>query len=162
MFAIFNDAGVLGGIYLNTSGNIHSFLRFGPNQYRTVEFPGSDYTAVNALNNKLELTGQMSPPFVSAFLFSDRQWVNFYFPDAFTTTGRGINNQRQVVGVFNPQDPLAPQHGFLRNADGTFQQIDFPGSSGSNASGINDAGVIVGSYSDSAGNSHGYIATPQH
>ena len=156
-----NDAGVLGGIYLDASSNIHSFLRLGPNRYRTVTFPGSDYTAVNALNNRLELTGQMSPPFVSAFLFSNHQWVNFYFPDAFTTTGRGINNQTQVVGVFNPQDPLAPQHGFLRNADGTFQQIDFPGSSGGYAGGINDAGVIVGGYGDSAGNSHGYIATPQ-
>jgi uncharacterized membrane protein len=157
-----NDAGILGGIYLDPSSNIHSFLRFGPNQFRTVEFPGSDYTAVNALNNKLELTGKMSPPFVSAFLFSDHQWVNFYFPDAFTTTGRGINNLTQVVGIFNPQDPFAPQQGFLRNADGTFQQIDFPGSAGGYAGGINDAGVIVGGYSDSAGNSHGYIAKPQH
>src|SRR5437763_147338 len=61
-----NDAGVLGGIYLDASNKIHSFLRFGPNPYRTVEFPGSDYTAVNGLNNRLELTGQMSPPFVSA------------------------------------------------------------------------------------------------
>ena len=41
--------------------------------------------------------------------------------------------------VLNPQDPFEPQHGFLRNANGTYQQIDFPGSSGSNASGINDA-----------------------
>jgi len=157
-----NDAGVLGGIYLDTSNKIHSFLRFGRDHYRDVEFPGSDYTALNAINNSLELTGQMSPPFVSAFLFSDNQWVNFYFPDAFTTTGRGINNQTQVVGIFNPQDPTAPQQGFLRNADGTFQQIDFPGSSGGYSGGINDAGVIVGGYSDSAGNSHGYIATPQH
>jgi len=156
-----NDAGVLGGIYLDSSSKIHSFLRFGRDQYRTVTFPGSDYTAVNALNNRLELTGQMSPPFVSAFLFSHQQWVNFYFPGAFTTTGRGINNRTQVVGVFDPQDPTGPQHGFLRNADGTFQQIDFPNSSGSSASGINDAGVIVGGYNDSAGNSHGYIATTQ-
>lgn len=156
-----NDQGVIGGTYVDGNGSIRSFLRFGPNHYRAVEFPGSSYTALNAVNNRLELTGQMSPPFISAFLFAGQQWTNFYFPGAFTTTGRGINDNTQVVGIFNPQDPTAPQEGFLRNSDGTFQEIDFPGSVGGYAGGINNDGVIVGGYGDSAGGAHGYMATPQ-
>lgn len=78
-----------------------------------------------------------------------------------TSTGDGINNSGEVVGIWKPSNPSAPSEGFLRSADGTFQEISFPRSAGSGASGINDAGAIVGNYNDSAGVIHGFVALPQ-
>jgi uncharacterized membrane protein len=156
------DAGALGGSYVDSQSRLHGFVRQGKNNYNTMDFPGASETSVNSINSRNELTGQTSPPFISAFLFSNQQWLDFYYPGAFTTTGDGINNLGQIVGIWNPQDPTQPQQGFLRNADGSFQPINFPGSSGSAALGINDQGVLVGSYSDLAGASHGFIAKPIH
>jgi hypothetical protein len=48
-------------------------------------------------------------------------------------------------------------HGFLRDVDGSFVTIDFPGAIGTEAHGINNASEIVGSYSDSSG-THGFVA----
>jgi uncharacterized membrane protein len=156
------DTAALGVSYVDSQNSLHGFVHYGPNRYKTMDFPGASETSVNSINRMNQLTGQTSPPFISAFLFSNHQWLDFYYPGAFTTTGDGINNLGQIVGVWNPQDPFQPQQGFLRNADGSFQAINFPGSSGSAAAGINDLGVIVGSYSDSAGVSHGFIAKPSH
>jgi probable HAF family extracellular repeat protein len=44
-------------------------------------------------------------------------------------------------------------------ADFSFTQIDVPGATITLARGINDAGQIVGSFSDSTG-THGFLATP--
>jgi len=38
-----------------------------------------------------------------------------------------------------------------------FKQVNFPGAAGTSAYGLNDAGVIVGQYYDSAGVFHGYV-----
>jgi uncharacterized membrane protein len=125
-----------------------------------LDYPASASTAANAINNAGAVTGQTSPPFISAFLYSDGQWTDFYYPGAFTTTGDGINNSAQIVGIWSPTNPFLPQQGFLRNSDGTFQQISYPGSDGSAAQGINDGGDIVGYYTDSASVTHGFIAMP--
>ena len=46
--------------------------------------------------------------------------------------------------------------GFANNG-GTFSNIDFPGASGTQAIGVNDAGQIVGDYFDAANIQHGYV-----
>lgn len=45
--------------------------------------------------------------------------------------------------------------------DGVFTQISFPGSTLTEASAINDRGRIVGSFQDSGGIFHGYLATKE-
>jgi hypothetical protein len=68
----------------------------------------------------------------------------------------GMNASGAVVGtVFE----TVGNHSFLRAPDGTFTIFDPPGtgSSGSGAAGINDSGVIVGSFRDSNSIEHGYI-----
>jgi uncharacterized membrane protein len=156
------DTGSLGGTYTDSANKLHGFVRDCKGRFKTMDFPGADETSVNSINKNNQLTGQTSPPFLSAFLFSNHQWLDFYYPGALTTTGDGINNLGQIVGIWNSPDHNKPAEGFLRNADGTFQEINFPGSSGTGATGINDRGLIVGSYNDSAGISHGFIAKAKH
>jgi probable HAF family extracellular repeat protein len=56
------------------------------------------------------------------------------------------------------------QHGLLLAGapvpPSNFQTIDFPGSTGTRAIGINNAGQIVGDYVDANGVRHGFLATP--
>jgi uncharacterized membrane protein len=66
-----------------------------------------------------------------------------------------------AVGLYIDQAGLG--HGFIRDAEGEYTTIDDP-QAGTNASvgagtypnGINDAGVVVGSYVDNAGVNHGF------
>ncbi len=48
-------------------------------------------------------------------------------------------------------------HGFALNAHGVFTPIDVPGATNTIPNFINLQGVIVGSYTDSAGTSHGFV-----
>jgi len=59
------------------------------------------------------------------------------------------------VGLYNSNGTT---HGFL-DTGGSFTSIDVPGSSQTQAFGINDAGQIVGAYVYSTGTLHGFVAT---
>lgn len=67
--------------------------------------------------------------------------------------GYGINDANHLVGRY--QTPMGPSSGWF--FDGTTQvQISFPGSSGTQAFGLNDADAVVGHYDDD-GVSHGFL-----
>jgi probable HAF family extracellular repeat protein len=79
----------------------------------------------------------------------------------FTTVAHGINDKGQIVGVFQVEaGGLLVDHGFLRDAAGSFTVIDVPGALSTEVFGINDSGQIVGSFSDASFNRHGFLATP--
>jgi hypothetical protein len=66
-----------------------------------------------------------------------------------TTTSSKINNRGQIVGA-TCTSPCQQTHGFLLRdgASGPFTPIDVPGGAGHRATGINDAGTIVGNYTN--------------
>jgi probable HAF family extracellular repeat protein len=70
-----------------------------------------------------------------------------------TPEANGINNLGQIVGDSVTGGVTS---GFLDDA-GKFTTLFYPGSSGTEASGINDHGAIVGTYTDSAGGQHAYV-----
>jgi probable HAF family extracellular repeat protein len=157
-----NDSDLVVGNYIPSGANSSSngYVWNFQTGSKTLDYPDSQSTSINAVNNADQMTGQTSPPFISAFLYSDGQWTDFYYPDAFTSTGDGINNQAQIVGIYSPSNPDLPEEGFLRDSDGNFQEINFPSSNGSAALGINDGGTIVGYFTTSSGVTHGFVATP--
>ena len=80
--------------------------------------------------------------------------------------GSAINDSGQIAGNYG--DPVNPlfAHSFLRDAGGSFTTIDDPnmathpnGNRYTLASGINNAGAIVGSYTDAVG-FHGFLRSP--
>jgi probable HAF family extracellular repeat protein len=79
------------------------------------------------------------------------------FPTVFT----GINNQHQVVGHFTVGNVLISF--IISNIDpiagnpGTVDQVNFPGSLLTVATGVNDAGNVVGFYVDGQGQEHGFL-----
>jgi probable HAF family extracellular repeat protein len=68
----------------------------------------------------------------------------------------GPNLQGTGVGVYELTTGGA-LHGFARTANGTFTHIDVPGATNTTPNFINLEGTIVGSYTDSAGTSHGFV-----
>ena len=81
------------------------------------------------------------------------------------TGARWVNQRRDIVGFFSYVEKAEdcgelPSHGFLlRNR--RYQKIDFPGSAETKVLAINDDGVIVGNFTDSQGNTHGFKAVPK-
>ena len=74
---------------------------------------------------------------------------------SFAVNGRpteafGINGADSAVGYFINAQANA-FHGFLRDNTGHYTQIDFPGSTSTACTSINDTGVITGFYVDTAG-----------
>jgi hypothetical protein len=72
--------------------------------------------------------------------------------DGSRTVALGINNNNQIVGYD------AGQYAFLRNADGTFMNFNFPATDSTVATGINDSGEIVGFYGN--GDNDGFVRLP--
>jgi len=68
----------------------------------------------------------------------------------------GPNLEGTSVGVYNITTG-GVNHGFAVTAKGVFTPFDVPGSTSTTPNFINLQGVIVGSYIDSAGTSHGFV-----
>ncbi len=64
-----------------------------------------------------------------------------------------MNNVGQIVGDY--LGPDGARHGFLMSS-GVFSTTEYPKSTGGSASGINDAGQIVGLVGTGAG-AHGFV-----
>jgi len=73
------------------------------------------------------------------------------------TDGKEINARGQVVGINVGNDGI--WHSYLMSG-GTFTPIDFTGSTGTGAFGINSAGQVVGKYFAADGSTHGFLAEP--
>ena len=64
----------------------------------------------------------------------------FTVPGSAFSVATGINGAGLIVGVYF--DLASVLHGFA-NDGGTFSNVDFPGASGTQVIGINDAGQLV-------------------
>src|SRR5208282_2003068 len=72
------------------------------------------------------------------------------------TAARGINDNGLITGVVFASGGEA----FVGNSSLGFQLLQYPGATSTAAQGINNAGQIVGAWTDASGGSHGFIATP--
>jgi probable HAF family extracellular repeat protein len=85
--------------------------------------------------------------------------------DPFThgTSAIGINSSGQIVGATNQNDSMMINGGFLFSG-GMFTTLDGPASAseGVVASGINDAGEIVGYFIDASFTTHGFLYNGGH
>jgi probable HAF family extracellular repeat protein len=72
---------------------------------------------------------------------------------ASSTSANGMNDSGQIVGYY--AGPTG-NHGFLLD-HGNLTTLDVPGSTSTEAWGINALSQIVGNYMDSAGNIHGFL-----
>lgn len=81
--------------------------------------------------------------------------IQFSVPTGQQLNVNGINNWGSIVGAGNIGD--LNFHGFKRWSNGNVTMLDYPGATQTFPTSINDSGGVVGYYSDSSGQSHGFL-----
>ena len=185
-----NDSGDIVGHYNDVSTGGHGFLYTPSSGFMTLDEPdettgpayGTQLLGINKAGSIVGIyeTGTYNTPSYGShgFLYTpgDGQFTTLDDPNAVSSTyAFGINNAGDIVG--NYVDASGSSHGFL-DSGGTFQTLGVAKANGANAIvafqtlddpnavgftsayGINDSGMIVGSYKDANGNSQSFFATP--
>ena len=131
-----NDTGVAVGYYFVSPGSLLGFTYSG-GAYAPVN--AGLFTFAEGINNLGDVTGYESAVGSTAtgFLIKNGAETTFSVPGhLLDTLAEAINDSDQIVGYYNHVT-----QGFLRQANGSLQLLDFP------AFGINNSGIIVGSQS---------------
>ncbi|BAU48366.1 hypothetical protein SVA_1812 [Sulfurifustis variabilis] len=153
-----SSGGTLAGWFDPGSGDPIGFVDKGG----TVTQIGQSYTGVNGINNAGRVVGVHRPGTATnrGFLYHNGSFRRLP-PARVESQAWDINNAGHVVGDYRPSGRL----GFLYDGRRVIS-FDFPGDGdeGTALYGINDRGVVVGSYFTTAppgfGTSRGFIAFP--
>jgi len=164
-----NDSGTAVGFWTDNNGHEHGFVvainaqTHQPSRFIEVSpasFPGAIATQVSGINDRQQICGFWTDSGNNNHGFFGQVGerlttfnVNIGGMVATGTTPFGCNNHGEVVGSFT--DKGGAVHGFTY-AEGRFRQFDATGSSqaaafgvsGTLINGVNDAGDIVGFFSD--------------
>jgi len=155
-----NLFGTILGVYWDADGTFHGILRHHGND-TPFAVPGAVDTYPLGINDEGESVGfwRTGPSVVNGF-FRDAsgQISTLNVPDASRTVAFAINDRGQVAGYFRRTSD-AIDHGFVKTGM-NFQDIDVPGAAETIVTAINNSGSVAGYYFDTAGNSHGFLATP--
>jgi uncharacterized membrane protein len=148
-----NDSRVISGSsFVNNYSEIVSFLYDGTT-FTTIQAPGNTVTLANGINNAGEIVGGYGTlDTTKAFIRIGTRFKTIPAPGNYNNAyGNGVNNVRQIVGSTD-------EAAFLYS-HGKFKRIAVPGAIHTSAWGINDKGVIVGSYDACSPGcaDHGYV-----
>jgi len=152
-----NARGDIVGRYFD-GGGPHGFVRSAAGAFTSVDVPVPNTGTVlrgNSANGNMvgKYFDPANPNATHGFLLTaDGQFTSFDVPGGVvgTTVAHALNNVGQIVGFYDTLSPVCggfpQQHGFLRDAGGTFTTIDAPGAFSTHAAGIDDEGTVVGWY----------------
>ena len=168
-----NDSGDIVGSYKDSNGNCHGFL-YHNGIYTTLDDPNASEefsfgTVADGINNNGDIVGEYEDinRNYHGFLYRNGVYTTFDDPNG-ETCPYGISNNGDIVGYYlgygDGLNPSEGAHGFLYDGS-TYTTLDGPlalspyGGIGTEATGINDNGDIVGIY-DGDGFSPGFEAVP--
>jgi uncharacterized membrane protein len=154
-----NNRGQIVGAYSDGT-SIHNFVRDRGGEYTTFDFPGAPETAAGLgdINDRGQVAGfypDTTGTYRSflrsghgAFTPIDHPRAGGTSPYGSGTAVYGINDRGVIVGAYAAGGTV---HGFLRDRNGTFRTVDYPGSAETVLSEINERGQVVGAYGDDVG-----------
>ncbi|HEX4703499.1 MAG TPA: hypothetical protein VH352_15335, partial [Pseudonocardiaceae bacterium] len=161
-----NNYGTAVGFYNDANGNSHGY-RYDTdhNRFHRITVPNATSATATAINNDNDVAGFFTNAAggTNGFLLLDNGHTSVLaFPGAAMTQALGVNDHREVVGVYTVgTGNNAMTHGFVWTAANGFRTVDDPAGVGATTvNGVNNAGQLVGFYADAAGNTHGMLATP--
>lgn len=166
-----NESGLVAGYWdlLDPYGNplaIYGFTwKNGAFLDTQINFSGAAGSAPFGVNARGDLSGVWVPDFFSGIEHGfvcpkSAPCFSYDAPVPGTvpfTDGKEINARGQVVGIHIGDDGI--WHSYLMSGT-TFTELDFPGSTGTGAFGINSADQVVGKYFTADGLTHGFVAQP--
>lgn len=154
--ASINDAGVIVGHFVTADGKMHGYSRYH-GHFHTFDAGcgGGDFTDVAWINSHNQIVGTcglLPGGVVAAYVKTGHNIKIITYPGAQITTGYGISDAGDVVGVEIGTD--GTPHGYLLS-HGHFSRIDFPGAVQSYATMTLGHELIVGNYSHKSDGSTG-------
>jgi hypothetical protein len=160
-----NDAGVAVGSYTDKQGNVHGYsYSLASHRYHQIDVAGASSTSTTAINNSGDIAGfETNGGNTEGFLrLNDGRVITLNVPGASMTQAFGVNDGDEVVGAYTVGTSSSPPtHGFIWSPGFGFQNVDDPNGIGATTvNGVNDHGRLVGFYTDSSGNTDGFLATP--
>ena len=161
-----NGTGTSAGFYVDATGANHGYVRRN-GRFHRVDFPGT--TSRPTFNQLLGING----PGIAVGFFNDAKGMSHgYLFD--TRTGRftlirlpvaatsvvptGINDHGQVVGFYQVGKIT---NGFLWGS-GHLTVLRYGNHTDTQALGVNNLGVVVGSFVDAGGRTHGFVRMSGH
>src|SRR5271165_4144390 len=165
-----NDENVAVGFYTDGAGTNHGYeYNIRSNHFSSVVDPNAPAASLTAaaINDEGDVAGFYTNPAgtTDGFLKTHHgQFIDLAVPGAASTMALGVDGSDEVVGVYTVgSGSTAAMHGFTWTARRGFSTVDDPlGAGTTTINGVNDRGQLVGFYVDSAGNTDGFLATPQH
>ena len=168
---------------MDANSAYHGFLRFPDGHFESFDAPGSVGTGAVPLALNLEgatvgYYTDANSTFHSFVRKADGKFVTFDGPGQCETNGSqgcfgsedsNINFFGLSVGNYMDNSANLVQHGMIRHPDGTLTTFDAPGAGTGSMQGtgcpgcvlgLNQWGVIAGTYSDANTVNHGFIRTP--
>ena len=96
-----NDLDQTCGSFIDLVGNTHGFVR-NPRDgsFKTIQFPLSDTSSVNQINNYGTMAGEYDLRLGHGFLTNGSNFLSFDYPDSDFSALRAVNNRGQVGGFF--------------------------------------------------------------
>ena len=170
-----NDYGAVTGYYIDTYGLDHGFVRSPSGVITTFDAPpasGTSGTYAFSINDAGEVTGFYFEGTVAYSFVRSATGASAFIRSPWGRRRRiewHSGRQHQQCGIcvagsysYNSPRYTLPNHGFERAAGGVIATFTAPyaGTSpnqGTQPSGINDAGTIVGNYIDATGITHGFM-----
>jgi probable HAF family extracellular repeat protein len=154
-----NLEGTSVGDYTDAAGLTHGFKLTIDGKMTSFDPPGSQFTTPNYINLEGVIVGGYldAGGVARGFVLRGGQFTTLDFPGAAGTILTGISSLGEISGESCESilcDTIT--HSFIRSVKGVFTSFDPPGAVSSGAATVSIFGEVVGSYTDSAGNTHGY------
>jgi hypothetical protein len=157
--AINNSSTICGWYYTSDTG-YHGFF-YSNGTYTNYDPPEGSSAHLTGINDAGDFAGFYAgiDGTTLGLIVVNGQFNQVAVPGAASTQCVGINNLDQVVGTYVVgHGAHATAHGFMRAVDGTLTYpIDYPGATNTVPEAINDAGLIVGFWTNSQGKTHGFV-----
>jgi hypothetical protein len=157
-----NDNDIAVGFWVDGQGNNHGYeYNINTGRFSSVVDPQDQGASLQAtaINDRGDIAGNIGS---DGFLLRHGHLTELAVPGASATMALGVNNFDEVVGTYMVgSGGSAQMHGFTWQPGRGFTSIDDPHGIGTTTiNGVNDFGQLVGFYTDAAGNTDGFLATP--
>ena len=154
-----NNAGEVVGTY-EDANDIHHGFTYLNGVFTSYDAPGGILTALTGINTTGAMVGYYdnSNGVLQGFALANQKFTSLNDPSGVDTVATRLNDGGEVVGYFGGTG-TGPFSAFTLSG-GIYNTVELSGASDTRIRGVNNAGTIVGRYTDFDGVVHGFIGTP--
>jgi len=157
-----NNLGQMTGYYVDQASVQHAFEYDTTTQtFTTLDPPNAKFSGGNGINNLGWVVGTYDTDRANVeltFVYRGGHFTNVPGLSVGLVLLGDINDSGEIVGAIYPPRSIEP-HAFLY-LNGKLSLFMYPGALDTGASGVNNAGVVVGGYSVVGSQPQGFIRTP--